>query len=221
MGATYYKRKDRPRGRPAWVVVVRWQGAREVKTVHSEQDAKALVQMIHKQELAGVNVIETIRQARSQAAPPTAGQPVAFPALRKALPAWLERQVMTGEIRGGTLKTYRGRLGRWAFSHQLPDGRLLGDVPVNLVTREMLGAVIHRAREAGRSLGTLKAIRNPLVRYYAELIETKMLPGPNPAGDLRFFIGRQPHRPDTHGPRYFTTEEAPQLIATVRAAYPR
>jgi integrase len=45
--------------------------------------------------------------------------------------------------------------------------------------------------------------------------------GPNPAADLRFFIGRQPRRPPKAAPQFFTTEEAPQLIATLKAAYPR
>jgi hypothetical protein len=167
MGATYYQRKDRGRkARKSWVVVVRWRGERELKIVHSEQDAKDLVQLVHKQELAGTNVIETLRRARAERdAAPAADLPT-FPTLREALPAWLQRQALTGEIRGGTPKAYLGRLARWAFPHVLPDGRMLGDIPVNLVTREMIGAVILRAREAGRSLGTLKAIRNPLVRYY-------------------------------------------------------
>ena len=33
----------------------------------------------------------------------------------------------------------------------LADGRLLGEFPVNQVTREMIGAVIWRVKEAGRS----------------------------------------------------------------------
>jgi hypothetical protein len=52
MGATYYERKDRgKRGRKSFVVVVRWQGERELKIVRSKEDAKALVQLIHKQSL--------------------------------------------------------------------------------------------------------------------------------------------------------------------------
>jgi hypothetical protein len=90
MGATYYERKDRGRKvRKSWVVVVRWQGERETKIVHSEQDAKALVQMIHKQELAGVNVIATIRQARNQQAAAPTIEAAVFPTLREALPAWI------------------------------------------------------------------------------------------------------------------------------------
>ena len=186
MGATYYQRKDRGRrGRKSWVVVVRWQGARELKIVHTEQDAKALVQMIHKQELAGINVLETIRQARVRAAGTPVPDSVPFPALREALATWIERQERTGEIRVSTGMAYRSRLATWVYPHPLPDGRHLGDLAVNQVTREHLGAVIRRVREAGRSLAIVEGIRNPLRGYYADAIETKALPGPNPASDLR------------------------------------
>lgn len=224
MGATYYRRKDRKRSsRKPWVVVVRWKGEREVSAVTSEQDAKALVQMIHKQELAGVNVVETIRQARShrEAAPPAIESPT-FPTLRTALPAWIERQARAGEIRGGTPAAYRSRLSTWVYQHGLPDGRLLGDLPVDVVTREMLGAVIHRVREAGRSIAIVEGIRNPLKGYYAELIETKVLRGPNPAGDLKFFVGKRAHRrARSSAAAYFSQEEGPQLVATARALFPR
>jgi integrase len=222
MGATYYQRKDRGRrGSKSFVVVVRWRGERELKIVRSEQDAKALVQTIHKQELAGVNVIETIRQARAQReAHPDA--PVTFPTVREALPAWLARQERAGEIRGGTPAAYRSRLATWVYPHALPDGRLLGDQPVNLVTREQIGAVIRRVREARRSLAIVEGIRNPLKGYFAELIETKALPGPNPAADLRFFIGKRAHRKTRGGAlAYFAQEEAPQLVATAKALCPR
>jgi hypothetical protein len=44
-------------------------GGRQFNTVHSEADAKALVQYIHKQELAGINVAEAMQKARATAAP--------------------------------------------------------------------------------------------------------------------------------------------------------
>src|SRR5690242_18972428 len=107
MNTSYYERKDRGRKvRKSWVVVVRWQGERETKIVHSEQDAKALVQMIHKQELAGVNVVDTIRQARSHHDAAPVIESTVFPTLREALPAWIGRQERAGEIRGGTPKAY-------------------------------------------------------------------------------------------------------------------
>jgi integrase len=221
MGATYYQRKDRGRrGRKSWVVVVRWQGERQLQIVYSEQDAKALVQMIHKQELAGVNVMATIRLARSQAAP--SPEPVPFPTLRAALPAWIERQERAGEIRVSTGMAYSSRLTTWVYPHPLPDGRVLGDVAVNHVTREMLGAVIRRVREAGRSLAIVEGIRNPLRGYYADAIETKALTGPNPAADLRHFVGKRAHRKARQGHAvFFAQEEAPQLVATARALFPR
>ena len=64
MGATYRKR-----GKRSWLVTVHLNGQREFKTVRNEQDAKDLVQQIHKQELAGVNVVETIQKARAARSP--------------------------------------------------------------------------------------------------------------------------------------------------------
>jgi hypothetical protein len=208
MGATYRKR-----GKRSWLVTVHAHGEREYKTVRSEADAKALVQYIHKQELAGVNVAEAMQKARATAAPaPT------FPTLREALPVWIDVQVAAREFRGSTGEVYRTVLACWAFVHGLPDGRLLGDVPVNAVTREMLGAVITRVRGAGRSATLVTQIRSPLRGFYQHLIETKALPGPNPAADLKFFAGkrRKPCSADS-----FTQEQGPTLVAAAKALYPR
>jgi integrase len=117
---------------------------------------------------------------------------------------------------------YRSRLATWVYAHALPDGRLLGDLAVNHVTREQLGAVIRRVREAGRSMAIVEGIRNPLRGYYADAIETKALPGPNPAADLKHFIGKQANRKARRGTAvYFAQEEAPQLMATARGLFPR
>jgi integrase len=226
VSATYYKRQDRRR--KSWVVVVRWRGERELMTVHSEQDAKDLVKHAHKQELAGINTIEAIRKARAQrAAAPVVVEVVAFPRLRDALPAWLEGQERAGEIRGGTPFAYRSRLATWVYPHTLPDGRLLGDLPVNQVTREMIGAVIRRVREAGRSLSIVEGCVNPLRGFYTDLLETKALgpnPGPNPAADLKHFVGKHAYRnrkARQRATKFFEQEEAPQLVATARALFPR
>ena len=223
MGATYYQRKDRGRrGRKSWVVVVRWLGERELQTVRSEQDAKALVQMIHKQELGGINVLETIRAARAQRANLQSVEQPPRPTLREALPAWIEGQERAGEIRVSTGLAYRSRLATWVYPHPLSEGRVLGDQPVDQVTREQLGAVIRRVREAGRSMAIVEGIRNPLRGYYADAIETKVLAGPNPAADLRHFIGKCAHRRGQVRPAaFFAQEEGPQLLSTARALFPR
>jgi integrase len=222
MGATWYERKDPGRKRrKSWVVVVRWQGERELKTVRSKQDAEDLVRMIHKQELAGVNVMETLRQARAQAEAAPVVETATFPTLRDALPAWIGRQERAGEIRASTGLAYRSRLTTWVYPHPLPDGRLLGDVTINVVTREQIGAVIRRVREAGRSMAIVEGIRNPLRGFYADAIETKVLPGPNPAADLKHFVGKRAHKARSSAPTFFAQEEAPQLVATARALFPR
>jgi len=90
------------------------------------------------------------------------------------------------------------------------------------VTHEMLGSVIEAIKRAGKSLAIVEGVRNPVKGYYTSLIEHKILPGPNPAADLRYFIGRHAHRKHrTERPAYFTREEAPQLVATAAALFPR
>jgi integrase len=71
-------------------------------------------------------------------------------------------------------------------------------------------------------MAIVEGIRNPLRGFYSDAIETKVLPGPNPAADLKHFIGKRAHRKGKAGSLpYFTQEEAPELAATARALCPR
>src|SRR4030095_3002419 len=47
------------------------------------------------------------------------------------------------------------------------------------------------------------------------------LPGPNPAADLTYFVGKQGKRRRTERAAHFSREEAPQLVATAQALWPR
>jgi integrase len=218
MGATYTKR-----GRHSWLVTAHRNGERERITVHSETDAKQLVQDIHKRELAGENVIDSIRRARDQRAVtiPTL-EPTTFPMLRTVVPDWIEGEARAGTIRVTTANVYRLRLETWAFPFKVADGRELGDVPINEVTREMIGAAIRRIREAGRSYSTIAGVQCPLRAFYTDQIETKVLPGPNPAADLKHFVGKAARkRGERDGYKFFAQEEGPQLFATAKALFPR
>jgi integrase len=216
MSASYVWRADRR----TWLVTVHWNRERERIKVESEQAAKDLVRHIAKLELAGTNVIEALRRARTVPLP--ASPAATHPRLRDALPEWLERQARAGEIRASTERLYRGRLRLWCYAHPLPDGRALGDVTVDAVTREMLGAMIRRIREAGRSMAIIEGVRNPLRSYFADLIETKVLSAPNPAADLKHFVGRGAHRQARERKAvHFSQEEGPQLVATAKALCPR
>jgi integrase len=82
--------------------------------------------------------------------------------------------------------------------------------------------MIRRIRESGRSLAVIEGVRNPLRAYYADLIETKVLPGPNPAADLKHFVGKGAHRKvRAQAASYFAQEEGPLLVATAQAWCPR
>ena len=83
----------------------------------------------------------------------------------------------------------------------------------------MLGAVIQAIKSAGRSVSLVKGVRNPVRSYYANLIEIKTFPGPNPAGDLAFFL-KGVKRP-TKITAFFTQEEGPKLVEAAKALYPR
>ena len=221
MGATYRKR-----GKHSFLITVHHNGQKEFKTIRgTEQDARDLVKVIHQQEVLGKNVMEALRTAR--AVVPPKPEPVTYPRLRDALPAFLDTLVALGDIRASTARAYRVRPARWVFPHVLPDGRKLGDLPVDQVTRAMLGAVLLKTRTAGLSMAVREQIRNPIKKYFADLIERKQFPPnaeaqrPNPAADLKFFMGKLPSKRARKSVDHFTPEEVPQLFATVKAGYPR
>jgi hypothetical protein len=75
--------------------------------------------------------------------------------------------------------------------------------------------------QAGRSVAIIEGLRNPLRAYYASLIETKTLPGPNPAADLKFFVGKAKPRAQRDGAAaFFTTEEGPTLLRPATRSTP-
>ena len=203
-----------------WWLFIDHKGQRKAKRVGAGPKAKKAADLAAVQIQARLAVGDSsVLDARKP--PPMTGHSQ-LPRLRDNLPDWISRQERSGEIRPSTARAYRSRLATWVYPYVLPDGLVLGDLPVNQVTREMIGGVIWRVKEAGRSLAIIEAIRNPLRGYFASLIETKVLPGPNPAGDLRYFIGKGAHRKARrHAATFFAQEEGPQLVATAKALWPR
>jgi integrase len=215
MGVKVKERTDDP---GAWWLYIDHQGKRKAKRVGVGARAKKAAELaaLKIQARLALGDGSVFDEAKTVVPLPE------LPRLREALPEWISRQERANEIRPSTAKAYRGRCRTWVYPHALADGRLLGDLPVSQVTREMIGAVVWQVKEAGRSLAIIEAIRNPLRGYYASLIETKVLPGPNPAGDLRYFIGKGAHRKARrHVTAFFAQEEGPQLVATANALWPR
>jgi hypothetical protein len=67
-------------------------GDRATITVKTKGDAEAMCREIRKQELAGVNVVAAIRQARAPVVP------TVTPTLEEAVSAFIESQVRAGEL---------------------------------------------------------------------------------------------------------------------------
>src|SRR5262245_51221367 len=166
MGVKVKQRADDP---GAWWLYIDHQGKRKAKRVGVGQKAKKAA------ELAALKI--QARLALGDSSVLDEPKPIVplqeLPRLRDALPEWISRQERASEIRPSTAKAYKCRLSTWAYPHALKNGHLLGDLPVSQVTREMIGSVIWRVKEAGRSLAIIEAIRNPLRGYFASLIETK------------------------------------------------
>ncbi len=221
MGATYAKRGTR-----SWLITVHWNSQRERKTIHgTEQDAKDLVKWIHKQELAGINVVEAIRKSQAAPAPSAARE---WPMVRVALPEFIGNMEARGEWTGSTPISYRRRLAAHLYNFTLADGRKLGDLRVDQVTEEMIGAVLEHVRRApggygnGKSLALQEQIRSPLRRFYRELIRKHGFTGPNPAADLKDYMSKNPSKRARQGRiTYFRQEEGPALFSTCAGAFPR
>ena len=93
---------------------------------------------------------------------------------------------------------------------------------MNLVTREDIGAVLLAIRKAGKSAGSVEQIRCPLTRFYQWQINARGYKGPNPAADLKFFLGRQPsQRSRKRDLQWFRQDEARRLLTACRALKPR
>ena len=203
MGATWTKRGK------SFRVAIHSYGERRYVTVRSKADAEGLVREIRRQELAGVNVLEAVKSAR--AATPAASS---FHTVKTAVLDFIESQVRAGELRESTALNYRNRCTKWLFP-------TLGDVPVDRLTREQIGGVIRTIREAGRSSGIRRGVINPLRGCLQYMIETKVLPGPNPCADLKWFVGRKREAQTNGNVPFFTVEEMPKVLDAFKALHPR
>src|SRR5262245_22755030 len=196
MPATYERR-----GKRSWRIIVHCGGHRERRTIHgTEKDAKDLVQHVARQELAGINVVESLRAAALRSTPTVPE----WPTLRTALPEFIRRMEVRGEWTGSTPINYRRRLEGYVYDFVLADSRILGDLPIDQVTGQMIGAVLDRARTAGpdgksKSLAIQEQIRCPLKRFYREAIKKQGLPIPNPAADLKDYMTKGPSKRARHG----------------------
>jgi integrase len=138
-----------------------------------------------------------------------------YPTLRESLPAVLDEQALLGNLRHSTVAAYKNRLTTWAYPR-------IGDVPWNRVTREELGAVLLAIRKAGKSVASVEQVRCPLAKFYQWQVNVHGHRGPNPAADLKFFVGKQPSkRARKRDVQWFRPAEARRLLEACQALRPR
>jgi len=204
--------KARQQADGTWFCYINFNGTRRaIKAPQNQRDAEKMARALDARlRLGDAGLLAP------EAKPPAPAPARAFPTLRAALGEWLDAKEQRGEISASTPYHYRAACERWLLAHVLPDGRILGDVPVNMVTREALGGVVQAIKAAGKSTTTLDHVHNPLRGFYRSLVESKILPT-SPASDLGYFIGKR-----KRGKRveFFTPEEARRLLDAARAQSP-
>lgn len=195
--------------REKWQVLIRpVNGARITRVVTTEQDAIDLVRHFNRLGLAGYDLPAALAEGKNE-------RERLYAPLRDAIPLFLDEQVQLGNLRLSTARAYKNRLATWCYPK-------LGAVPWNLVTREELGAVLLALRKAGKSTASLEQIRCPLTKFYQWQVNVHRWPGPNPAGDLKFFLGKQPSkRARKRDVQWFRVEEARELLKACQALRPR
>jgi integrase len=175
--------------------------------VPTEQDAKDLVRHFNRLGMAGVDLGQALVEAKTQTRR-------VYPTLREALPTFLDEQVTLKNLRESTARAYKNRLTTWAYP-------TIGDVPWNLITRE-IGAALLAIRKAGKSAASVEQIRCPLTKFYQWQINVNGYQGPNPAADLKFFLGKQPSKKARKRDlQWFRQEEARTLLDACQALKPR
>ncbi len=192
-----------------WRVLIRPVNApRITRVVVSEQDAKDLVRHFNRLGMAGVDLGQALADAKAHTRR-------IYPPLREALPAFLNEQVTLRNLRESTPRAYKNRLATWAYPR-------IGDLPWNLITREEIGAALLAIRKADKSAASVEQVRCPLTRFYQWQINVHRYQGPNPAADVKFFLGKQPSkRSRKRDLQWFRQEEARILLEACQALKPR
>jgi integrase len=184
--------------------------------------AEAYCDDVHKKEtLQGLNMVAVIkaeRAATKAAAKQAKVTPTTFDRVRTALGAWLDRAQKAGDLRQSTVLHYRGACAKWVYP-------ALGDLAIDQVSREQIGAVIQTIKGAGHGLSLIKQVVNPLRGFFREQIETKMLTV-NPTERLGFFIGKDAHRKAADraklaASKFYSQDEMRKILAAAETVAPR
>jgi integrase len=190
-----------------WYVFVNHQGSRRAKQVGPGAQGKRLADQLAKQWNAAL-VLGNVDAVFPVKATPVATSTV--PALRDALPDWLERREKLGDIRTASRRAYQSAVNTWV----LPS---IGDLPVDQITEAHVGAVIEKIKLAGKSRSTVSHVLKALKPFFRRLVKTKVITV-NPTEDLSDYVGRMKGRKAIE---LFTRDEMKILKRAAKATDPR
>lgn len=211
----------RQRGK-SYQVIVRPSGTNAFyKAVKTKAEAVQLAQHFNKLGLAGIDVADARQQAEARRRARRE-----WPRFRDALPEFINLMAEQGEWRGSTPNKYLRRLQHDVFGYRLKnDGRVVGDLTVDQITEQMLGEILDATRTGtnARSITVREQIRCPIRRYYRWLIKRHGFRGPNPAADLRDYVGKGESKRQRKARPYasFRRDEAARLFQAAREHCPR
>jgi hypothetical protein len=121
--------------------------------------------------------IDRVRRLKPPVPPPPVFR-APFPTLREALPPWLSAMATSEVLSRQTCSSYRWIARTWIYDVVLPDGRILGDLTIDQVTREMFAAAIARVRAAGKP-GLCDNVRSVFRKFYDQQLASGGLKGPD------------------------------------------
>jgi integrase len=199
-----------------WYVFANHLGQRRAKMCGAGKPGKALADRLAKEWGAAL----TLGQAERVFAP----QPVQAPAIKgkskcptvaQAFPLWLDARIKGADLREASGLAYTSAMRTWV----LPK---IGDVPVDQVTREQVGAVITAAKTAGKSRSIVGHILKATRGLFSTLADEKTIPA-DPTIDLRRFVGRGGKRKaKAVGDKdIFARDECKTLLKAAQSVAPR
>ena len=180
----------------------------------TEREAKELKAFFERAALT--MPLADIRRRLEDADAARGAAPKVYPTLAAAVAENLTRLEREGELRGATLYRYRSTQRLWVAPH-------IGDMPVDQVTRKMVGTLIAKVKEAGRSNAVSDGVRHPIRATYERLLADEVLPAgfPNPGSELSEWIGKKRQKKQKRDVDWFAPEVGIPLLRRCEDDYPR
>jgi integrase len=191
-----------------WYVFVNHGNQRRAKQVGPGAAGKKLADQLAKQWNASLTLGNVEAVFPVKVAPVVAVG--ALPTVREALPEWLERREKLGDIRAASRQAYQSAVKTWV----LPE---IGDVRVDQVTEEQVGALIEKIKLADKSKSTVSHVLKALKPFFRRLVKTKKITV-NPTEDLSDYVGTMKGRKEIV---LFTKDEMKILKRAAKATDPR